>query len=95
MATTTRTSQQSAADDEDLQHLYNEVWAGFLDEPSPAVTRTNTNSTAEELESLYGSYGGDDAPTKQGSRGAFVSPATACAWRTTDHCLYAELDVGS
>jgi hypothetical protein len=80
MATATHMSRQSPPDDEDLQHLYNEVWAGFLDEPSTAIARTNTNSTAGELESLYGAYGNDDAPAKQGGQAAvFVNPATTCA----------------
>jgi hypothetical protein len=69
-------SPQSPPNDEDLQHLYNQVWAGFLDEPSPAVTPSDTTSTAGELESLYGAYGSDENPAKQSGR---MPSSNACA----------------
>ena len=80
MATAAAMSRQSPPDDEDLQHLYNEVWAGFLDEPSSATTRSEATSTAGELESLYGAYGGDDDPRKQADRTPVASSVSSCAW---------------
>jgi hypothetical protein len=71
-------SRQSPPDDDDLQHLYNEVWAGFLDEPSSAVTKSDSASSAGELESFYGAYGADEDPTKQAGR-TFRSSTSTCA----------------
>lgn len=45
--------------DEDLQTLYNEVWAGFADEPPAA-------SSERDLENIYNVYGGEnDYPASQ------------------------------
>jgi hypothetical protein len=56
--------------DEDLQKLYNEVWAGFADEPSAA-------SSERDLENIYNVYGGEnDYPPSQPA--VTVSPQT-CA----------------
>lgn len=76
-------SRHSPPLDEDLQHLYNEVWAGFADEPTPTVQRSNTASTATELESLYGAYGGEDdgSPiTNLGGRIPSVGSGMACTY---------------
>lgn len=56
--------------DEDLQKLYNEVWAGFADEPPAA-------SSERDLENIYNVYGGEnDYPASQPA--ITVSPQT-CA----------------
>lgn len=75
-------SHQSPPGEEDLLHLYNEVWAGFSDDPpSATIQRSNTASTATELESLYGAYGDDDASptTNLGGRIPSVGSSMNCA----------------
>jgi hypothetical protein len=74
MAAAATMSRQSPLNEDDLQHLYNEVWAGFVDEP-PSANTPDTGTTTE-LESLYGAYGSDDDPTRLPTR----KPTTgACA----------------
>ena len=75
MATAAPMSRQPQPNEEDLQHLYNEVWAGFIDEPSSAVTQTDTS--VGDLDSFYGAYGSDDNPSKLSSRRPSANP---CAW---------------
>lgn len=55
--------------DEDLQKLYNEVWAGFADEPPAAPSE-------KDLENIYNVYGGEnDYPASQPA--ITVSPQTS------------------
>lgn len=47
--------------DEDLQHLYNEVWASFADEAGPDRAQASHNDQAAD--SLYSPYGSEHSPT--------------------------------
>lgn len=72
-------SRQSPPGEEDLQHLYNEVWAGFLEEePGQRPQRSNTVSTAGEMESIYGAYGDDDDQSKLSGRVPSIGASISC-----------------
>src|SRR6266550_5143430 len=63
--------------DEDLQKLYNEVWAGFSDEPGAP---SRAPSAQDDLDNIYSVYGTE--PDHQPSSTTPVSPASArsCAF---------------
>ncbi len=67
MLSTSMTSQRSTTPvDQDLQTLYDEVWAGFaMEEPSSAV------SSERDLDHIYSVYGADSeyspSPTGHGA----------------------------
>ena len=95
-------SHRSPPGEEDLLHLYNEVWAGFSDDPpSTTIQRPSTASTG--LESLYGAYGADDdvSPTTNlGGRIPSVGSSMNCEYffsvcRSSVECKFLMLWVWS
>jgi len=54
--------------DEDLQRLYNEVWAGFADEGT-------NGSNEKDLDVIYNTYGYDNATNPTATPAAASAPA--------------------
>ena len=76
----------SASVDEDLQNLYNEVWAGFADEPGAPPTAP---SPQDDLDNIYSVYAAEPEYPPQTASTTPVSPSSirSCTLCSSPACI--------